>query len=81
MKRLWREPDAENPPVRFDEGEGKLRSLAHGLSSRASLSTLHIAGLVQSGGKNRWEADSKPRQRGTGTHPVLFGASTLLTFH
>src|SRR5204862_5782109 len=26
-ERLWREPDAGNPHVRFDEGEGKRRSL------------------------------------------------------
>ena len=33
--RLWREPDAGNPHVRFEVGEGKRRSLASCLSSRA----------------------------------------------
>ena len=41
-KKQQGKPDAGKPHVRFDEGEGSLRSLAICLSSRDALSTLLI---------------------------------------
>jgi hypothetical protein len=39
MRRLWREPDAGNPPVRFDEGPSGDAGLTTAVSSTRSLST------------------------------------------